>query len=187
MSKVFISGSRMISRLNTDVTNRLHNIIMRGHEVLTGDANGVDKAIQRYFFERSYDDVTIYHVGDEPRNNVGGWRSIAVDTVGNARGRDLYTQKDKRMAEVADNGMIIWDGKSSGSVQNMIWLISNFKSSLVYFAPMKEFVKIQNKDDLADLLDQIDDADRAEIDRKIGVNNFVTGKTSEYSQGSLEF
>lgn len=185
MSKVFISGSRMISRLNSDVAERLQNIIERGHEVLTGDANGVDKAIQRYFFDRSYADVTIYHVGESPRNNVGGWRSIAVETSGKVRGRDLYTQKDKRMAEVSDNGMIVWDGKSSGSVQNMVWLINNFKSSLVYFTPDSVFIKIQNRDDLSNLLDRIDITDRIEIDRKIGVNSFVAAELSEYTQGSL--
>jgi hypothetical protein len=187
MTKVFISGSRMISHLNGDVTDRLQNIISNGFEVLTGDANGVDKAIQRHFYEQSYDDVTIYHVGEEPRNNVGGWRSIAVEVRGKYRGRDLYTQKDRRMAEIADSGMIIWDGKSSGSVQNMIWMIENHKVSLVYQVSMRKFVKIRNRYDLSNLLAGIDEADRAEIDRKIAVNRYVTGQIKEYSQGSLEF
>lgn len=114
MSKVFVSGSRAISRLPADVVSRLENIIIQGHDVVTGDANGVDKAIQHFFSDRSYQDIVIYYVGEEPRNNIGSWRSIAVEVAGNYRGRELYTQKDKRMAEVADSGMIVWDGKKFG-------------------------------------------------------------------------
>jgi hypothetical protein len=185
MKKVFICGSRAISHLNGEVTARLENIIFRGHEVLTGDANGVDKAIQRFFRDRAYDDVTIYHIGDSPRNNVGEWRSIAVDVIGNPKGRDLYTQKDRRMAEVADNAMIIWDEKSSGSVQNMVWMISNFKSSLVYMNVAKRFETIKCIDDLTNLLGSIDSEDRAEIDRKISVNRFLNGALDHYAQASL--
>lgn len=185
MTKVFISGSRMISRLNTEVSTRLENIVFKGHEVLTGDANGVDKAIQRFFFDRAYDDVTIYHVGESPRNNVGDWRSVSVEVRGNPRGRDLYTQKDKRMAEVADTGLIIWDEKSSGSVQNMIWMINNYKPSLVYMNASKRFVKICNADDLSKSLSDIDPEDRTEINRKIGVDRYLSVGSKKYSQGSL--
>lgn len=176
MTKVFISGSRMISRLNADVSQRLENIINRGFEVITGDANGVDKAIQRFFFERNYPDVTIYHVGPEPRNNIGKWRSIEVDVHGHFRGRDLYTQKDKRMAEVADYGMIIWDGQSSGSVQNMIWLVSNHKSALVFKNQNKSFHTISNTEDIVKLMNEIDPLHFDEIDRKISIKKFLKGE-----------
>lgn len=187
MTKIFISGSRMISRLNVDVTRRLNNIIERGHEVLTGDANGVDKAVQRFFAERSYADVTIYHVGEQPRNNVGGWRSVSVDVLGKHRGRELYTQKDKRMAEVSDSGMIVWDGKSSGSVQNMIWMLENYKTSLVYHAPIKKFIKVKDKEDLRSILSTIDMEDFDGIDRKIAVAKYMLSSYSQHSQGSLGF
>lgn len=187
MTKVFLSGSRMISRLDDEVSARLENIIARGHVVLTGDANGVDKAIQRFFEKHSYPDVTVYHVGDAPRNNVGAWRTVSVDVFGKFRGRDLYTQKDKRMAEVSDNGMIIWDGKSSGSVQNMIWMVSNFKPTLVYLQPIKKFFKINSKADIAEIMKEVGSDDLDEIDRKISIRDFLNCESESPTQGSLAF
>jgi hypothetical protein len=48
MTKVFIGGSRRLSQLNKDLKGRLDNIVERGFTVIVGDANGADKAVQRY-------------------------------------------------------------------------------------------------------------------------------------------
>ena len=46
MTKVFIGGSRRVTRLNADVQRRIDKIIEQGFPILVGDANGADKAIQ---------------------------------------------------------------------------------------------------------------------------------------------
>ena len=46
MTKVFIGGSRAITRLHPEVAKRLRNIIDGKLMVLVGDANGADKAVQ---------------------------------------------------------------------------------------------------------------------------------------------
>lgn len=48
MTKVFIAGSRQLSRLNAEVKRRIDTMIEKGFTVLVGDANGADKAVQRY-------------------------------------------------------------------------------------------------------------------------------------------
>jgi len=59
MTKVFIGGSRKLTRLNKEVKKRLDNIIGRGFTVLVGDANGADKAVQRYLAGENYDSVEV--------------------------------------------------------------------------------------------------------------------------------
>lgn len=169
MTTVFLSGSRRVSRLPAAVTSRLDNIISSGFEVITGDANGADKAMQRHFADRMYSSVKVYFVGDAPRNNVGGWDQEHVDVPHGFKGRDFYAQKDKHMARIADFGLIVWDGKSPGSVQNMLWLIENEKKCVVFHHPSKTFHNIRNQDDLSSVLELSDADSLEEIDRKIGI------------------
>ena len=48
MTKVFIAGSRQLSRLTADVKRRIDTMIEKGFTILIGDANGADKAVQRF-------------------------------------------------------------------------------------------------------------------------------------------
>jgi len=47
MTRVFIGGSRRLTRLNADVQRRIDKIIEQGFPILVGDANGADKAVRR--------------------------------------------------------------------------------------------------------------------------------------------
>jgi hypothetical protein len=44
---VFVAGSRQIPRLPAEVRSRLGTMIEKGFQILVGDANGADKAVQR--------------------------------------------------------------------------------------------------------------------------------------------
>lgn len=80
MTRVFIGGSRRITRLNADVKQRLDRIIEMRLPVLVGDANGADRAVQDYLRSRGYDLVEVFCSGEVCRNNTGDWtvRSIPV-------------------------------------------------------------------------------------------------------------
>lgn len=183
MTTVFLSGSRAVSRLPQEVIMRLDNIVQNGFSVVTGDANGADKAFQKYLANHEYKDVKIFYVGSAPRNNVGNWNTEQVEVPSGLKGRDFYTQKDKFMAGVADYGMVLWDGKSSGSAQNMIWLEESGKCCLVFYAPIKKFFKLSNRQDFLKLMDMINPADLKEIQRKV-----ILGPLSVPSnQGLLDF
>ena len=45
--KVFVGGSRHVSRLNERVRERLDKIIQKRLPILIGDASGADKAVQQ--------------------------------------------------------------------------------------------------------------------------------------------
>ena len=70
MKKVFIGGSRRISRLDDDVTRRIDRMIERELSILIGDACGADKAVQTYLSEWQYLNVTVFCTGVQCRNNV---------------------------------------------------------------------------------------------------------------------
>ena len=66
------------------------------------------------------------------------------------------------MAGEAGCGFMLWDGKSKGTLHNMLNLVRAGKKVLVYFALDKRFHKLSNDQDLQTLLAR---CDRREIAR----------------------
>ena len=155
-SIVFVAGSRQISRLPAEVTSRLDTMIEKAFQILVGDANGADKAVQRYLADRSYPNVLVHCMKDHCRNNVGNWPTREVAAPRGAKGFDYYSLKDRAMAETAEYGLMLWDGKSKGTVNNVVNLSRDHKPVVVYVAPTKQFRTIRTSDDLRDLLEQGD-------------------------------
>ena len=96
MTFVFLSGSRKISRISKDVRDRIDNMVQKDMNIVTGDANGADKAMQSYLHELKYPNVTIYYVGLSPRNNVGNWPTKNVFVEGKLSGREFMLKKTER-------------------------------------------------------------------------------------------
>jgi hypothetical protein len=155
-SIVFVAGSRQISRLPAEVRSRLDTMIEKGFQILVGDANGADKAVQRYLADKSYQNVLVHCMKDHCRNNVGQWPTREVDAPRGARGFDYYSLKDRAMADAAEYGLMLWDGKSKGTVNNVVNLSRDRKPVVVYVATTKQFRTIKSPDDLRDLLAQGD-------------------------------
>ncbi len=120
MNTIFIGGSRHVSRLPAEVKKRLDNVIASHHQVIVGDANGADKAVQKHFFDANYANVTVFCSGDAPRNNLGSWTTHRVHVPEGTKGFQFYAAKDREMAREADFGLMIWDGKSPGTVLNVL-------------------------------------------------------------------
>jgi hypothetical protein len=185
MTTVFLSGSRKIGRVGEEVRRRIDNMVENHLTIVAGDANGADKAMQSYLAELGYGDVTIYFVGDAPRNNVGRWstRNVVVDEK--LSGREFYARKDREMAKIADFGFVLWDGKSSGSVQNMLWLLMESKTVVVYVAPEKQFYNFKTESELVELLVRCDDETLDDIGRKISLPDRL--KKTNRKQQALNF
>src|SRR5690242_7626546 len=149
---VFLSGSRKINRLNDDIRLRVQNIASQHLKVVIGDANGADKALQSYLAEIHYPHVTVFCAGHECRNNVGAWEQKNVDVDPKLRGRDFYVEKDKAMAAVADYGFVLWDGKSAGSINNVLEMMKHRKPVVLYFSPGKSFHALKGAEDVRNLM-----------------------------------
>ena len=148
MEAVFLGGSRRIARLNESIRSRLDQIIERGPWIFVGDANGADRALQQHLADRGYKRVVVYAVTGMLRNNVGYWEVRSVDPPKGARGFELYSVKDTQMAKDASYGLMLWDGKSRGTLENMRNLLVHGKPVTVHFAPAQRFVSLRSTKDL---------------------------------------
>ncbi len=97
MTKVFIGGSRAISRLNGTIREKLDALIRRECTILIGDANGADKAVQAYLAKHQYQHVIVYCMS-RTRNNEGHWPTKHVEAPGHPKDFAYYAAKDHAMA-----------------------------------------------------------------------------------------
>jgi hypothetical protein len=163
--KIFIAGPRAVSDLNKAVINRIDNIIKQDFEILVGDASGIDTAIQRECFGKGYKAVKVYATNGSARNNIGSWTVEQIDVPKKLKGFDFYAAKDYQMAVDADYGLMIWNGKSKGTLNNMINLVKLNKLIMLYFIPDGKFYKISNLNGLEFLVDQLDNEVRIFFDK----------------------
>lgn len=130
--RIFIGGSKAISSLTAEFTVELDRIIADGHEILIGDCYGTDLLVQMYLVSRNYGKVTVYVSGDKVRHNAGGFAVRHIAVPNSCTGFDFRRQKDIAMAEDADCGLMLWDGKSRGTAANIADLRTMDKEVKVY-------------------------------------------------------
>ena len=118
--KIFISGSIAINKLPASVIKKIDSIISKHFMILIGDAKGIDLTVQKYLLKKKYENVEVYYAGSNIRHNVGDWKTKEVLAKNNEKGRDLYTLKDIEMAKEADYGLMVWDGESKGTLNNIL-------------------------------------------------------------------
>jgi hypothetical protein len=148
---IFIGGSRAVSKLNAPVRERLDDFIRRGDTILVGDANGADKAVQTHFASRGYRNVLVFCT-EHCRNNVGEWPIKSIKPQSRRRDFNYYAAKDIAMAQEAKCGVMLWDAKSRGTLQNVRNLAGAGKRTLLYFAPTRKFHVINTEEDLRTVL-----------------------------------
>lgn len=173
MKTIFFGGSRRLGRLNQQIRERADNMIAEGLQILVGDASGADKAIQRFFADRAYDNVVVFYSGDACRNNLGDWITRAVRVNRSRRDFRFYIAKDLAMSEEADYGFMIWDGESQGTVNNILNLLERGKKVVVYLSPEREFLTFRKLVDSTELLRRMNPELANGLDKKIGLRRRV--------------
>jgi hypothetical protein len=173
MHKIFISGSMSIENLDKNVTERLSNVIESNYQILIGDADGVDTAIQKHLYSKHTDNVVIYCVGENPRNNFGNWIVERISTSVKSGTRAFFTAKDLKMAEECDYGFMIWDTKSTGTLSNVVELLKRGKYSLVYINKMKTFKTVKNVTDFDELLKSMSQASLKKAEEKLKLSTQI--------------
>jgi hypothetical protein len=182
MTTVFIGGSRRIARLNEAVKSHINNIIRQRMKVLIGDANGIDKAMQQYFADNAYDNVVVYCMEGNCRNNIGNWPVERIVANYNKRDFAYYATKDLEMARGASCGFMIWDGKSRGTLNNVLNLLHLQKKVLIYFSIDKACHTIKSLNDLRRLLDMCEEAHRLKFEEKLLKAQWSTEEEYLFSQ-----
>jgi hypothetical protein len=169
MTNVFLGGSRKISRLSPEIRQRIDNVLSKGFAVLIGDAHGADKAIQKHLAEKGYRNVTVFCSGKDCRNNIGKWKIELVATSRTARDFRYYAEKDARMSDHADYGFFLWDGKSKGTLNNIMRLLARNRSALVYLSPREAFLTIKDINSLNEVIDQCDPKNADSLRRMLNI------------------
>ena len=92
-----------------------------GTEFLVGDCYGVDAAVQKYLDSKGYSNVNIYCSGETPRNNfvTGAKVRSCAEAAKGLTGSAFQYVKDIQMAQDCDMALMIWDGKSKGTGENI--------------------------------------------------------------------
>jgi len=186
MTTVFIAGSISIRRLHEKVQERIRKIVSSDFNVVVGDANGADTAIQECLQRHRAGKVTVYCTGDAPRNNVAEWPVRKIVSKARAGSRAYFTAKDVEMARTSDYGLMVWDSKSTGTLSNVIELLSEKKKSVVFVNKDKDFVTISDKGGLEHLLSFMSTHARAKAEKKIGLSSKVAGISHEQFSLNIE-
>jgi len=179
LSKVFVGGSRRISRLNVELRKRLEQIVEKQLAVLVGDANGADKAVQDFFRERRYPNVVVFCTEGHCRNNLGEWPVRPIKAPHHTRDFEYFTAKDAAMAREADFGLMLWDGVSAGTLVNVARLVAFDRPVVVYISPRRRFLTLKSREDLAVLLASCPTPVRSRV------GEYIAQHAPEFAQPSM--
>ena len=173
MTKVFIGGSRKISKLDKAIKDRIDNIIQNEDIVLIGDANGADKSVQHYLFDKKYKNVLVFCMDDKCRNNIGSWQTKSIEVSRSKKDFSYYSIKDLEMAKAADYGFMIWDAQSNGTLNNIVNLLQENKKTLLYFSPNRNFFTLATIDNLEELLAKCDKKHLDIFEEKLKISSIL--------------
>jgi probable addiction module antidote protein len=179
VNTVFIGGSRNVSRLPAQVQERLNNVVQVGAQIIVGDANGADKAVQKFLTERDYPRVTVFCSGNECRNNVGHWDTRHIEAPRDAKGFDFYAAKDRIMAREADYGLMIWDGKSAGTILNILRLINAGRKAVLINVPEKTATTFKAPADWMNFLSSCTPGLRDDIRKRANADEWTASNGSQ--------
>ena len=76
------------------------------------------------------------------------------------------------MAEAAQYGLMLWDGKSKGTINNVVSLSRQNKLVVVYVAPTRSFQTVRSFDDLKDVLAKGDPASVRRLAHELHLDTF---------------
>lgn len=182
MTKVFIGGSRRLTRLNAAIRHRMDRIIENGLLVLVGDANGADKAVQLYLKASGYGNVEVFCSNGACRNNLGNWPLRVVKAPGTAKSFEFYAAKDRQMAQESSIGFMLWDGNSKGTRANILRLLDQQKKVVVYFSMSREFLTLRSRRDWETLFLHRERSDPSKTKKSRSV---IESKLSDSTQVAL--
>ena len=143
--KVFIGGSRNITELDENIFRVLFGELNSNVHILVGDADGVDTEIQKFCKKYNYDHVTVFASNGRVRNNVGNFAVQNVIVDKGTYSKAFFAQKDIAMVDQADYGIVNWDGKSNGSLNQLHRMVKQNKPCRVYLTKDKRWVTIEGE------------------------------------------
>lgn len=182
MSTVFLAGSISIRQLHEKMQARIASVVSRDHNIVVGDAEGADTAIQHCLKRLHARKVTVYCSGTSPRNNLDGWPLHPVATAARPYSREYFTAKDLEMASHSDYGLMVWDCQSTGTLGNIFELLKRRSPTVVFLNQQQEFYTVTDEDGLKGLLNLMEKGARMKAESKMGLALKMKGLRQEELQ-----
>ena len=152
--KIVLGGSRHLEFIPKEIAERLLEWMDNSSEFLIGDAPGSDRAFQLFLNSKKYPYITVYTSADEVRNNLGNWQVEKIESGLKSKSNAVHAFKDRKMSQIADIGLMIWDGKSAGTLSNVIDLLSQGKNCYIWVAPDSDLYQFDNSVSLEKWLEE---------------------------------
>jgi len=145
--KVFISGSISVTSLPAEVFRTINTIESKNIHIIIGDAKGIDKIVQEKLSRDEYYNVTVYTIYNKPRNIISqNFNVKQIDYDKNLKSeREKQKFKDLAMVADCDYALVIWDGKSKGSYNNILNALNMNKLFKVFYTKANCFLKKEEK------------------------------------------
>jgi hypothetical protein len=176
---IVLAGSIQVSVLPQEVIEQLNYWMESECNFLIGDAPGADTAFQSYLLKVDYKLVTIFTSNDEVRNNSGGWASEIIDSGLKSNGHARHSAKDRHMTQLAEIGLMLWDGKSAGTLANIIDLLRQGKECFVYVLTEKSFSKFDTEDALVNAISNHKEAHTEAVKRLASYDKRIKNRLKE--------
>jgi hypothetical protein len=142
--KIVLGGSRHLEFIPKEIADRLLEWMENSSDFLVGDAPGSDRAFQVFLNSKKYPAVTVYTSADEIRNNLGNWQIEKVESGLKSKSNAVHAFKDRKMSQIADIGLMIWDCKSAGTLSNAIDILDQGKNCFIWVAPDSDLYQFDN-------------------------------------------
>lgn len=139
MTNVMLGGSRHLSFIPAPALEKMNYFIEQEAWFLVGDAPGADSLFQKLLVSKKYLRVVVFTSLSEARNNFGGWETRFIETGLKSQSAAKHTVKDRKMIEIASEGLLIWDNESPGTLANAIDFVESGKSCS-FWSPGDEFL-----------------------------------------------
>ena len=136
---VMLGGSRHLNLLPDEVLLRLDAFVEQEADFVVGDAPGVDTILQRFLADRGVGSVTVYSSAPEIRANLRAWPTCHVESGLKSRSAAMHTAKDRAMSKIAGTALMLWDGKSAGTLANAIDVAERNGDVYMYVDPTGDF------------------------------------------------
>ena len=150
--KVFLAGSLRLEFLDPAVQELMEQWREQSAEFLIGDAPGMDRTFQRFLADRNYQNVTVYCSDGFTRNNLGSWPVWSARSGLKSAGHARHAAKDRHMVDEADQGLMVWDSSSTGTIANLVDLLDQGKPCHLFIEGIhKSHRFLQEAADIKDL------------------------------------
>jgi hypothetical protein len=183
--KIVLGGSRHLEFIPNEIAERLLEWMESSSVFLVGDAPGTDRAFQMFLNSKKYPYVTVYTSADEIRNNLGNWRVEKVESGLKSKSSAVHAFKDRKMSQIADIGLMIWDCKSAGTLSNVIDLLDQGKNCFIWVAPDSDLYQFDNSVSLEKWMERYPDVREEALKRLSTYNKRKAKRVSLNSQPEL--